>query len=157
MRSLSASSCSSLSSIDTLSGSVCSVSSLTPLPPPPNLRMVDFEREAKPDAQAEDLPRMGVPQDEAPCALGKRRRKRNAEKEAQRRAKRQKENPRKRSRPMGERIDRSKARQAMRQTVQSDKPLRKLFPSRKVDEESEVLDIETVKSKGVTVMPWDGM
>lgn len=92
----------------------------------------------------------------APSTLGKRRRKRNPEKQAQRRRKRQKENPRKRGLSKQERVDKSKLKQATAQAVQSDVPV-KIVRSLKVDDKDRVFDLEAVKAKGVTVVPWDGM
>jgi len=138
LRSLSASSCSSLSSVDTLSSSF---SDPSPASLPPS------------DAQAGSE----ASQDEAPCVLGKRRRKRNAEKEVQRSAKRRKGNPRNRRRSKKERVDGSKMRQGMRHAVPSSVVFSALTRSKKIGKGNEVYDIETVKSMGVAVVPWDGV
>lgn len=144
MRSLSVSSCSSLSS---LPDSVCS---MTFLSPHTNHHKGDFEHASGLHTQE------GGSQTVAPSTLGKRRRKRNPEKQAQRRKKRQKENPRKRGLSKQERVDKSKLKQATAQAVQSDVPV-KIVRSLKVDDKDRVFDLEAVKAKGVTVVPWDGM
>jgi len=57
---------------------------------------------------------------------------------------------------MQERVGSSKIKQAMRQTIQSDLALETLSRSG-VGKGTEVFDVEGVKSKGVTVVAWDGM
>lgn len=155
VRSLSESSCSSLSSIG--ASSICSVSSLTSLSSSGEGHTKDFELDVEGEFRPTPSSRMDNLQDEVRSTLGKRRRKRNSEKEGSRRAKRRKANPRKRGRSRKERIDRSKKRQAVKKAVKSDVPLNSLCRSLTVEKTSEVFDIEAVKSKGVTVVSWDGV
>lgn len=87
--------------------------------------------------------------------MGKRKRKRDPKKEAERRVKRQRANPRKRGRSRKERIGRSKMRQGVRQAVQTDIPYMNLSRAGKPGENA-VYDLAAVKSKGITVVSWDG-
>lgn len=152
LRSLSASSCSSLSSIDSLSSSLSGPSPAF-LPPFTGFHTGSFERGPGFDAQAEPE----TLQDETPCILGKRRRKRNTEKEVPRLAKRQKGNPRNRRRSKRERVDANKTRQGMRHAVMSNITFSTLSRSKIISKEHKVYDVETVKSMGVVVVPWDGV
>ena len=89
--------------------------------------------------------------------MGKR--KRSRQKEAEKRAKRQKTNPRKRNRSGRSRkegIDRSKLMQAAKRSVQTTLPLGKLARSMKVNEEV-IFGLEALRSKNITVVPWDGV
>lgn len=150
MRSLSASSLSSLSSLESAPASVCSLSSLTSLSSADGLRE---ETGLSTDAGA--FLRTESPQGGAPSGPGKRKRKRNAEKEATRQAKRRKEDP-KRRRPRKEGVAATKLRQAMRQPAQTDVPFGALRRSM-LDKKLPVPDLEAVKSRGLSVLPWDGV
>jgi len=152
LRSLSASSCSSLSSIESLSSALSDLSPAS-LPPFAGFHTDSFERGPGFDAQAEPE----TLRDETPCILGKRRRKRNVEKEAPRLAKRQRGNPRNRRRSKKERVDASKMRQGMRHAVRSNIEYSTLSRSKIIGKEHRVYDVETVRSMGVAIVPWDGV
>jgi len=157
MRSLSASSCSSLSSLSSISGSVCSISSFTspsPAVDPPPSNSTQAEAAV---TRAEPVYGVEASQGEAPSVLGKRRRKRNVDKERQRRAKRQKENPRKRPFSKRERVDMSKVKQGMRRAIPSGVQVEELSRAGEVGQRDVVFDLETVKSKKVAVVQWDGV
>jgi len=134
-----------------------SLSSLTSLSSSGESRAGDFERSERAEVQTQPPLQTESRNVEASSVLGKRKRKRNSEKEADRRVKRQRANPRKRGRSKKERIDRSKVRQAMRQAVQSQVLLTELRPDLNVDRRPELFDLEVVKSMGVKVVQWDGM
>lgn len=51
----------------------------------------------------------------------------------------------------------SKVEQAMGRAIRSEVALGMLSPHTAVEEKRVVFDLETVRSKGVTVVPWDGM
>jgi len=157
MRSLSASSCSSLSSLNSISGSVCSISSFTSPSPAVDLLPSNSTQAEAAVTQAEPVYGVETSQGEVPCILGKRRRKRNADKERQRQAKRQKENPRKRPFSERERVDMSKMKQGMRRAIPSGVQFEKLSRAGEVGQRDVVFDLATVKSKRVTVVQWDGV
>jgi hypothetical protein len=153
MRSLSESSCSSLSSC----ASACSASSLTCVASCGEDGAGGVRWEGRTKDEPGSLPRTEGREGEASCSLGKRRRKRNPEKEGERAAKRQRANPRKRGRPRKERIGRSKRRQATGQALESHVSFKSLRPSLNVEESLGVFGIEYVKAQGVAVVSWDGV
>jgi hypothetical protein len=156
MRSLSESSCSSLSSLST-SESACSVSSSNCLQSSADGHANDSEWEGKARGPAEPFFQAASLEVTASCSLGKRRRRRNPENEGAHQKKRQKTNPRNRRRSKKERVTKSKRGQAIRAAVESEKLFTDLYRSLKVKEGPVVYDIETVKSKDVTVVRWDGV
>ena len=153
-RSLSASSYSSLSSLTSSSPSINPLSSLFSSGD-------ESEEDTKPGARGGNpqSPLINPPGDSVPPITSKRKRPQNKNKKYEMRTKRQKVKPRKRKREGSkrDRIDKAKLKKAEGWAIHSNGQFSSLGSSKSFEHRRSVFRVQTVVSKGVKVIRWDGV
>lgn len=153
-RSLRSSSLSSLSSLGSSFSSFLDPRSC--LTPPPSSEDLPEEPSPRGDHPQASLIAPQIPTAPPPTS-GKRKRRKNPEKEKERQAKRQKNNPRKREGTRRERIDAGKIKKAEKEAVRSKKPFSSFNSSQTFDHKKNIFNAGVVLSKGLKLVQWDGM